>query len=495
MPRVSSGRTAGLLILVTVLSASPVATQAQSDYGVTQFDASGSSEAHDVFLQGLLQLHNFEFTDARLSFQKTRKIDPDFTMAWWGEALTWWHPLWPSTDLEAARDVLEQMGPDSATRVAMGKTARERDYLATIEVLFAEGERQARRDAYSDALAALYRKYPDDLDAAAFYALSILAKSNGRNYHSYMRAGAITEEILDKNPLHPGGLHYNIHSYDDTIHAPLGLRAARDYYKVAPSAVHALHMGAHIYYATGNWQLGLERNIDSFEEAVSRMPESNAPYHPETFHSLHWIPYGFQQTGEHDRARDYLAIIEEQVNRYAHPMARTVYIEARASFIVDTEEWDTDLLAQPIDLAGLTEYAVVTDHYVNGLSALKQGDVGLANEYLLKMGVPAIPDVGPRNTMGAAILKMALEGQVALAEGRIEDGLSLLHKATDIDLGWPSEAGPVKPVQPMAELLADTYRELGDLEKAKTYYDMSQQYSVGRARTLRGLGELAKRGL
>ncbi|MEM7704508.1 MAG: hypothetical protein AAF358_03090 [Pseudomonadota bacterium] len=475
-----------------LLLGAPSFSTAEENYGSTRFEATGSGEAHAVFLRGLLQLHNFEYADARGSFREVRSLDPDFTMAWWGEALTWWHPLWPSTDLDSARAVLKQMGPDSASRVALGRTERERGYLASIEVLFAEGDLQTRRNGYSDALQALHETYPDDLDAAAFYAMSILAKSNGRNYHYYMQAGAITEEILDRNPLHPGALHYNIHSYDDTIHAPLGLRAARDYYKVAPSAVHALHMGAHIYYATGRWQLGLERNIDSFEEAVSRMKDPDSPYHPETFHSLHWIPYGFQQTGEHDKARQYLAKIARQAEKYGHvhPMARQVFVEARASYIVDTLDWDSDLLKVQVDLTGLPDYWVVTDHYVRGLAALKLADVETAGQYFAQMGAPILPDTGPRTVMGAALLKMALEAQLALAKGNKERALALLHRATEIDLDWPAEAGPIKPVQPMAELLAATYLTLGDRVNARKFFELTQLYSVGRARTLAGLKRL-----
>ena len=472
----------------------PLST-AFAEYGHTDFAATGSEEAHSEFKKGLLQLHNFEFTDARKSFLSAREIDPEFVMSWWGEALTWWHPLWPTTDLAASRAVLAKMGPDAASRIALGKTQRERDYLRTIEILFAEGSKQVRRDAYSQALKRLHEKYPEDLDAAAFYALSILARSNGRKYHYYMQAGAITEEILDKNPLHPGGLHYNIHSYDDTIHAPLGLRAARNYYKVAPSAVHALHMGAHIYYATGKWELGVERNIDSWQEAVSRMADPEAPFHPETFHSLVWIPYAFQQLGQHDLAREYIGMIKRQAdqhgdNRPFGHMGRMHYVETRASYVVDTQEWDSELLEVEADLTGLGEYFVVTDHYAQGVAALHRGDEDTARAYLARMGDPKIPESGPRRAMGAALLKMALAGQLLIANGQEAEGLALIQEAAEVDLGWPAEAGPITPVQPMAELLGEIYLKMGNKAEAKRHYDLSELYSVGRALTRRGLSQL-----
>ncbi|MEO0368493.1 MAG: hypothetical protein AAF197_06855 [Pseudomonadota bacterium] len=483
----------GAFITFIALSCFAIEDQ-QSSYGQTDFYATGDAKAQVVFKKGLLQLHNFEFKDARQSFKQTLEIDPDFAMAWWGEALSHWHPLWPYNDVDGGRAVLQRMGDSPAQRTAMGKTERERAYLASIEYLFADGDLLTRRHAYSDALKALSEKYPDDLDAAAFYALSILAKSNGRKYHYYMQAGAVTEEILDRNPLHPGALHYNIHSYDDTIHAPLGLRAARDYYKVAPSAVHALHMGAHIYYATGKWELGLDRNIDSFDEAVARMPDPNGRYDPEGYHSLAWIPYGFQQIGDTTNALIYLDLLADQARRFPEhpvmPMGRMHFIEARASYIVDTQDWESDLLDQDVSHEKLPPYYVATDNYIKGLVALKKGEVKTAKSYLEKMGNPPMPKSGPRTKLGPALLKLALAGQISLVEGDKEDGLELLQKAAEIDLDWPSEAGPVKPVQPMVELLAQTYHRLGDFEKARKYYELTELYSVGRALTKHGLKEL-----
>lgn len=227
------------------------AAQAQ-DYGSTNFHATGDKEAHSAFTLGLLKMHNFEFEDARASFQKAIQIDSDFTMAYWGEALSHEQAFWRRYDTEKSRQILARLGDTPQARAAKAVTQREKDYIASIEILFGEGSQKEREGGYSGALKKLHEKYPDDLDAAAFYALSILVTTyGGRDFSRYMRAAAITEDILDVNPRHPGALHYNIHSYDDPIHGPLGLRAARVYSEVAPAAVHALHMGSHIYYPIG----------------------------------------------------------------------------------------------------------------------------------------------------------------------------------------------------------------------------------------------------
>ena len=469
--------------------------QAQQDYGYTEFEASGAPEAHEVFLRGLLQLHNFEYEDARASFQEAQSIDPDFTMAYWGEALSYEHSFWGRFDTEASKAVMARMGATPEERASKAQTQREKDYLHTLEVLFSEGTQEEREIRYSEALRELHEKYPDDLDAAAFYALSILFTTyGGRDYTSYMRAAAITEEILDRNPLHPGALHYNIHSYDDPIHAPLGLRAARDYFKVAPSAVHALHMGSHIYFALGMWEEGTDRNIRSFEEAVGRQKNPDDPYGGQAYHALTWLIYSLTQQGERDRAEARLAMIEKQVEQYGHESAvpRRNFVGARASYIVDTQQWDNHYADVKIDHEGLSPFSVATDYYVEGLVALNRGEVSKAKAALAAMGGEEEIMSTDRETMAPRLLRLALEGQIELAAGRGEAALALIGKAAELEGALPAEYGPAVPVQPMAELLADTHAALGNPEMARQYYDLSLQSAVGRERSLMGLRRLPR---
>ncbi len=463
--------------------------QAQQNYGVTEFEASGSAEAQPAFLRGLLQLHNFEYPDARASFQEASTIDPDFSMAYWGEALSHDHPLWRQRNVDESRAALQRLGPTPRARAERMKTQRETDYLATIEVLFGEGTQLERDRAYSAALAALHEKYPDDLDAAAFYALSIIVESGGRDYTKYMRAGAIAEEILDRNPLHPGALHYAIHSYDDPVHAPLGLRAARDYFKVAPSAVHALHMGSHIYFALGMWEEGTDRNIRSFEEAVARQASPDDPYGGQAYHALTWLVYSLTQQGEREAARERLALIEKQVERYGDdsPLHRGNYVTARASYVVDTREWDGHFADVAIDRTGLNPFFVATDNYVQGLVALNRGNMDGARSALASMGGTEPVASNDDRAASPHLLRLALEGQIELAAGNAEKGLALIQEATDLESKLPADYGPAVPVQPMAELLADAYLALGNEAMAEQHYASSLRNAVGRERSVTGL--------
>ena len=466
-----------------------LAVQAQDHYGMTNFEATGAAEAQPAFLRGLLQLHNFEYPDARASFQEALAIDPDFCMAYWGEALSWEHGFWRRTDPEQSRAVLQRMGPTPEARAARMGTQREKDYLASIEILFGEGTQDERNLAYRDALRALHEKYPDDLDAAAFYALYILVEANGRDYAKYMRAGAIAEEILEKNPLHPGALHYAIHSYDDPVHAPLGLRMARDYIRVAPSAVHALHMGSHIYFALGMWEEGTDRNIRSFEESRARQADLDDLYDNQGYHALTWLIYSLTQQGERERAREGLALIEKQVEMHGSdsPVPRANYVAARASYIVDTQEWDSHYADVEIDLTDLYPLTVATDYYVQGLVALNRGNLDGARAALESMGGEEPVATNDDRLASPHLLRLALEGQIEFASGNSDRALALIRRATDLESELPHDYGPAVPVQPMAELLADTYLALGDRQKAVEYYELSLRNAVGRERSLTGL--------
>lgn len=484
-----------------------ISTNQAQDYGSTDFHATGDKEAHAAFTIGLLKMHNFEFEDARASFQEAIEIDSDFTMAYWGEALSYEQSFWRRYETEKSRAVLSRLGDTPEARAAKAVTQREKDYLATVEILFGEGEQREREESYSVALKDLSEKYPDDLDAKALYALSILVTTyGGRDYARYMRAGAITEEIMDVNPRHPGGLHYNIHSYDDPIHGPLGLRAARLYDKVAPSAVHALHMVSHIYYSLGMWEEGVDRNIRSYDEAVKRLASPDDLYGHQAFHSLTWVPYAFQQMGENAKALEYIAKISKQVEQYGeeHAVTRENFAKVRAAYIVDTQEWDSELADVKISHKGLSDYAHATDIYTNGLIAINRGDLEQARVELGKMegdmmgdameGMGNMPGMvmtsGKRSDVAPGLYRLALQGQIALAESDNETAVELISQAEQIEGALPSEYGPAVPVQPMAELLADVYAQIGDKELAREYYELSLSRAVGRIRSVNGLNTL-----
>ncbi|HEY8132792.1 MAG TPA: hypothetical protein VII12_12985, partial [Thermoanaerobaculia bacterium] len=229
------------LVLILLLC---TAAQAEEQLGTIVFPNSGKPEAQAAFLRGVLLMHNFAYPQAERAFVEAQKIDPKFALAYWGEAMACNHPIWNQVDVEAARRVLQNLAP-----LKSSVTPRERGYIEAVEALYGDGDKIARDQAYERAMQRLATANPDDVEAQVFWSLAILGC---RPWHQLderrsIRAAAILEELFPTHPDHPGVLHYLIHAYDDPLHAPLGLRAARRYAKVASSAPHALHMPSHIF--------------------------------------------------------------------------------------------------------------------------------------------------------------------------------------------------------------------------------------------------------
>src|SRR6185436_14519928 len=255
---------------------------------------------------GLAQLHNFEYDEAARAFREAQTIDPGFAMAYWGEAMTKNHPVWMEQDLGGARRILERLGTTAGERIAKAQTERERAYLRAIDVLYGAGDKRARDGAYLEEMRRIHTTYSTDVDATAFYALALLGSAHdGRDTAIYMQAAAALEEAFATRPDHPGLAHYLIHSYDDSAHAPLGLRAARRYSAIASSAPHALHMTSHIYLAAGMWDEVVAANEQATRVGAARARAAGRTA-PGCGHFNMWLMYGYLQQGRTDAAREVL---------------------------------------------------------------------------------------------------------------------------------------------------------------------------------------------
>ncbi|HEX9982262.1 MAG TPA: hypothetical protein VGF69_03280 [Thermoanaerobaculia bacterium] len=238
-----------LLLLLLLLAAVPSFAQSVNDVGEVTFANSGAEAAQPAFRRGLALLHNFEYPFAAEAFREAQKTDPGFAMAYWGEAMTYTHPIWFQQDAVAARAALARLGATPAERYGKAKTEREPDYLRTLDVLYGDGSKNDRDFLYTEAMAKLHAKYPDDVDATAFYALAVLGTAHeGRDFATYMRAASLLEEVLPSHPRHPGVLHYLIHSYDDPVHAaPRHARGAGVWQRGAQRGPRAAYDVAHLH--------------------------------------------------------------------------------------------------------------------------------------------------------------------------------------------------------------------------------------------------------
>ncbi len=291
-----------LLSSLCNLNINTVTAQENSLLGKIDFPNSGAAEAQDEFIKGVMLLHNFEYADAARAFKKAQQADPDFALAYWGEAKTYNHAIWQQQDVEVANEALNRLGSTVSERQAKAPTQREKDYLMSLEILYGNtsestGKTKEKRDfLYLEKMEQLHSKYPNDHEITAFYGLAILGSAHeGRDFAIYMRAAAELFDVWNANQEHPGAAHYLIHSFDDPIHAPLGLPMARAYSKIAPAAAHAQHMTSHIFLAMGMWDDVVSANIVARDVQNNRQKELGDKT-TVCGHYPWWLEYGYLQT-------------------------------------------------------------------------------------------------------------------------------------------------------------------------------------------------------
>ena len=477
------------LILVALLASTACA---QVDgLGETQFENSGSEAAQAPFLRGLLLLHSFEYEDAREAFREAQEADPDFAMAYWGEAMGYNHPVWFTQETKDAKAVLESLGSTLDERLAKAPTEREKDYLRAAEALFyGDEDKKARDFRYMAFMEQMADRYPDDLDARAFYALSLLGCSHGgRNFTLYMKAAAAGEEVFARNPKHPGAAHYLIHSYDDPVHAPLGLRAAQAYANIAPSAAHALHMPSHIFTAMGMWDRVVDSNVESAAAAEERRERKGLGLTSRSYHALYWQMYGLLQQGRYEEAEAIvLGIREDAEESPGKGVINSHLALSRATYLADTGEWDGEVAGIALDPSGIRSEARANHLFVNGMVAYKKGDLDEASRHVKEL---MDLDVTGKSRDVATILQHSLKSLLLIKEGLPEEAIKLLTVATEDEEAMPFDFGPPSPVKPSQELLGEVLLEMGEYEKAQAAFAKALERAPKRARSLRGLAAAA----
>jgi tetratricopeptide (TPR) repeat protein len=478
--------------------ASPVALAQAPAPMPLRFENSGAPAAQEPFLRGLALLHNFEYPRAAEAFRQAQAADPGFAMAYWGEAMTYNHPIWMEQDAAAARSALARLAPDREARIARGRTDRERGLLEAVEILYGAGSKEDRDRQYAAHLHGLTLRYPDDVDIQSFYALSLLGLAHqGRDVRLYMRAAAQLEPLLPHHPDHPGVLHYLIHSYDDPTHAPLGLRAARRYGDVAPDAPHARHMTSHIFLALGMWDETIEANRAA-DAGVDRLRAASG--HPATScgHYNEWLVYALYQTERYGDASLIESACRDQVRAHLAGSPAAV----RGSPAVSWADMAVRRVVETGRPLGETYSELYRDDppaarftlaYADLLSrADDRGRAHAARARLIEIDRALAeaarsspePAFAPRRR---AIVLAQAEAIEALRSGRAEEGLATLRRAAEAERSMPAEFGPPLVEKPSFELLGDELLRLGRGAEAAAAYRSALDLAPGRRRSVQGL--------
>ncbi|MBI4477015.1 MAG: hypothetical protein HY654_07565 [Acidobacteria bacterium] len=491
------------------------------ELGTIRFPTSGAAAAQPAFLQGVKQLHSFQFDEAAEAFQKAQQLDPNFALAYWGEAMSHNHPLWAQVNVEAAKKALAKLAPAADGRLAKAKLPKEKAFMEAAHTLFyTEGDKLARDQAYSDAMRKMYEQWPDDHEIATFYALSLLGtvRPADRGFRSQALAASIVQKVFQENPNHPGGAHFIIHSFDDPDHAPLGLPAARAYAKIAPSAAHALHMPSHIFVQLGMWQDVAASNIVAYKAAMEVNTRLKLAEGREDFHTLSWLLYANLMMGKLDEAKKNVETAKQAADR--NPNAQNVrngYLGMRARYILETGQWekiplDDPARAKTTDQHGSTpgSFAMpggmpgmgpayggnATWTFIAGMSAAKLGDAGTAEK--AEAQLRAIRERTEAKDAYAAKQPAIMEREVAavarLARGQKEEAVRLAKEAADIELTTNAPSGPPDPIKPALELYGDILLEVGRAKDAAAAYEQALLRTPNRTPSVKGLARARGQG-
>ncbi|NQW54731.1 MAG: hypothetical protein HQ465_26185 [Rhodospirillales bacterium] len=483
--------------VVALVCAAPAAAQPQ--VGQLSFPTSGSVEAQQHFLRGVATLHSFGWKQAIEQFQLAQKADPGFALAYWGESLCYNHPLNSQMDATEPRAVLARLAADRASRLAKAPTDREKGFINAVEDLWGEGDSRQRRIAYMTAMERLYNQFPKDDEVKTFYALSILSAASAvddRTARMNVKAGALAMDVFKRNPNHPGAVHYIIHSFDDPIHAPLALEAAKVYASIVPDVSHAVHMPTHIFIQHGMWNEVANQNVRAFNVGKGLWEPGDSP--GDMAHSGDWGQYGFLQLGDYAGARERIEAFQWMADTTKNPRANSVLALGKARYIIETEEWKVQPVAD-----GASNETILA----NGLSAVKTGATATADKMnaLLAAKAKAAPggdDMGgahadhggaPAPAAGAGdsgksvrIMYRELSAQIALAKGDQDGAVALLKEAVQIEESMRPPNGAADPVKPSHEMLGEVLLAVGKPADAATVFEASLLRMPNRARSLMG---------
>jgi hypothetical protein len=461
----------------------------------------------------VLLLYSFEYGDARRAFRAAERIDPGFAMAYWGEAMTYDEPIWYEEDMTAARAALARLAPTAAQRAAKAGTVRERMYLAAVEQLYGPGDKTQRDERYSLAMHALVQKFPHDLNARTFYALSLLGLSNGaRNIPNYMHAAAEAEKVLQVDPCQPGALHYLIHASDDPVHAILALQAARRLAEVAPASEHAMHMPSHIYMALGMWKRVIRANLASIKVARAN--------HMTGYHQMMFLIYAYLQENQRPQAAQWIQLIEREAapgrNRLS-PRANTPVTlsnmasgaakDARMRLAYMRGIWLVETRGAPgvhartvVSSRGIPSMLYFADQdFAIGITsgrdvaaaraALKRLDAHIAAGRLAPHGVTTgwLNTVTPQQLTDATLMADALAGFIEYEEGERAAGIARVAQAAETADRMPYQYGPPWSVKPLDELLGELLLAHGERTAAIAAFERTLAQYPNRRLTLEDL--------
>jgi tetratricopeptide (TPR) repeat protein len=477
------------------------ATDAQ--FGKVEFGLSCDDKVRSDFNLATALLHSFEYPEAEKVFAKVIDQDPSCLMAYWGVAMSNFHPLWaPPTkeELEKGSKVI------ALARSLKSTDERESDYLEAVAVMYDDWNtlsHQVRVQKFEKAAENIYQKYPSDNEAAIFYALALRAASDptDKTFVKQRKAGEILNSMFTNQPDHPGIAHYLIHVYDYPELAEMALPAARKYAAIAASSAHALHMPSHIFTRLGLWDEAIQSNINSMTAAKCYAENSGMKGHwDEEIHGLDYLVYAYLQQGRDDLAKaqmDYLQSMD-----LIFPMNNKVAYTSAAvptRYALERHDWASAVALElkPENFPWKDypwERSIISFGRMMGAVHLKNTKVMNAALQELKENHEEL--VKANKTYEAYQVKIQLiasEAWMQFYQGKKAEAIKLMTEAADLEDA--TDKHPVTPgeVVPARELLADMLLEAGDYKNALLAYEADLKRHPQRFNGLYGAGLAAQK--
>ena len=456
------------LALVAALAASctgSFASPSRNRVGSVSLHNTGDPAAQQDFLEGLAALHSFWYEEARHLFRAAQETDAGFALAYWGEAMTHYQPIWSSTNTSSGRDALRRLDSKAGDRLRRYGTEVERALVEAARELFDGGGERS----FSESLGEAHERFPDNTEIAVFYALSLQGRASSWGKRSAAderlveQSAALLEEQFERHPRHPGVLHYLIHALDDPEHAPRALEAANIYTTVAPDASHALHMPSHIYVQLGDWDNVVASNREAWAASERWVERKSLPVSKKDFHALSWLHYALLQLGDFRQADEVRAILRD--NGGGRWNSEPAW-EARR--LIESEEWVMEL----------SDSSREETRFATAYAAARRGDLDAARE-----GIESLSGSGGKTE----ILRLELEALVASGEGRTERATKLLAKASDLEEATRTPSGPPDLIKPALELYGELLLDVGDCDEAARAFERSLARMPNRRLSVRGV--------
>ncbi|HSK43816.1 MAG TPA: hypothetical protein VLA83_08015 [Candidatus Binatia bacterium] len=469
--------------------------------GTVNFSTSCDKAVQPQLNRAVALMHSFQFARAIEGLNAILASDPSCAIAYWGIALSkWGNPfaagLKPQAQLEQGLKAIQQ------ARAAGAKTERERAYIEAAAHLYTDAatiDQRSRILAYENAMAGVSAAYPEDSEAAIFYALALAAAADpaDKTYAKQLKAGAVLEKLFEQYPDHPGLAHYIIHTYDVPPLAARAVGAAKRYGQIAPSAPHSLHMPSHTFTRVGYWQESIDTNIAAAAAAQSEGQTA------EELHATDYMAYAYLQTAQ-DRAAQHAVESSAQIFSRFDPAvlisgaaspAAAFFARAAipARYCLERRAWADAAKLEP--RTSPFPYTDAITYFARGLGAahLKDGDTA-------RSAISSLEQMRDKlKTMKEAywanqveIQRREVSAWLAFAEGDRQGALAGMRSAAELENQTEKNAITPGPLMPARELLGEMLLELKRPGDALKEFEATLAKEPNRFRSLYGAAEAAK---